>query len=75
MNRVELLKQTVQKLTQLPEKELSQIADFADYLLTRAESQVETIGIQQLIEQDEAFSFLHDEKELYAGNDTVGKKY
>lgn len=75
MNRVELIKQTVHKLMQLPEKELSQIADFTDYLLSRAESQVETIGMQQLIEQDEAFSFLHDEKELYAGNDTVEKGY
>ncbi len=69
MNREAIIGRTLQSLSQLPESKLSEVADFAEFLLTKVEVRLTTEGIQMLAADAEAFRFLDEEEDLYSVDD------
>ncbi|HPE78273.1 MAG TPA: hypothetical protein PLC80_19425 [Draconibacterium sp.] len=74
MNRDILLKETIDKIQQLPDIKIREINDFADFLLSKIESKILLEGIQKLTSDSKAFEFLKDEEDLYSVND-IKEKY
>lgn len=69
MSRRQLVEQVLQTLEQLPEEKISEVIDFASYMLKKHEERVLQEGIQHLVENSGAFAFLKDEEELYTLDD------
>ena len=69
MTRESILKMTIDSISKLPDQKIKEVADFADFLLSRLESQLVTQGIQELASQSRAFDFLKDEEDLYSVKD------
>lgn len=64
-----LIEQTWQLIQQLPDEKLSQIADFAGYLMSRHEAELLSGGISLYNAQSASFDFLEEEEELYSLDD------
>ncbi len=69
MNREALIGRTLQSLSRLPESQLNEVADFAEFLLSRLDDRLTTEGIQVLASDSSAFRFLEDEDDLYSVDD------
>ncbi len=65
MSRHQLVDQTLQTLQQLPEDKISEVLDFASFVLKRHEEMQLQNGIAKLVETSATFAFLHDEEDLY----------
>jgi len=74
MSRETIIEKTVHALNKLPLEKVEEVADFADYILKKYEEQTVQKGIYKLVEDSEAFHFLHEEEELYNVND-IKEKY
>lgn len=74
MNRDILLKETIDKIQQLPDIKIREINDFADFLLSKIEGKILLEGIQKLTSDSKAFEYLKDEEDLYSIND-IKEKY
>ncbi|TKB98851.1 hypothetical protein FA046_06980 [Pedobacter cryophilus] len=53
----------------MPEQKVKEVSDFAEFLMHKIENQMLTEGIQKLNTDDETFSFLAEEEELYSTKD------
>ena len=69
MTREALIKKTIDNLAKLPDQNLKEVSDFAEFLLSKIENQMITEGIQKLITDSQAFKFLDDEEEIYSSDD------
>ena len=69
MSRETLVKKTLDSLTKLPERELKEVSDFAEFLIHKIEDHLMTQGIQKLAMDSKSFSFLEEEEELYSKSD------
>ncbi len=69
MTRETLLKQTMERLSRLPEQKLKEVSDFAEFLLSRIDEQLLTEGFQKLSQDSQAFTFLKSEPDLYSDKD------
>ncbi|MBD2756457.1 DUF2281 domain-containing protein [Spirosoma validum] len=69
MSRRQLVEQAMQAINQLPEDKISEVVDFASYILKKHEEAVLQKGIERLVETSDAFGFLHDEEDLYMLDD------
>lgn len=69
MSRRQLLDQALETINKLPEDRISEVIDFALYMLKKHEETTLQKGIERLVETSNAFSFLHDEEDLYTLND------
>ena len=69
MSRDMLVKKTLDSLTKLPERELKEVSDFAEFLIHKIEHNLMKQGIQKLAMDSESFSFLEEEEELYSKSD------
>lgn len=69
MSRRQLVEQALQTINQLPEDKISEVVDFASYMLKKHEEAVLQRGMEQLVESSNAFAFLQDEEDLYTLND------
>jgi diadenosine tetraphosphate (Ap4A) HIT family hydrolase len=69
MSRDLLIKKTVQYLHQLPEKELQELTDFAEFLVKKNDDAIINEGIQKIASASSVFSFLKDEPDLYTVED------
>ncbi|WP_020605571.1 DUF2281 domain-containing protein [Spirosoma spitsbergense] len=69
MSRRQLVEQVLQTVEQLPEEKISEVVDFASFILKKHEERVLQGGIQQLVENSSAFAFLKDEEDLYTLDD------
>jgi hypothetical protein len=65
MSRHQLVDQALQTLSQLPEDKISEVIDFASFVLKRHEEAQLQQGITQLVATSDTFAFLHDEEDLY----------
>ena len=65
MSRETLIRKTIESLSKLPDQNLKEVSDFAEFLLSKNEDSVITEGIQKLIANSEAFRFLEEEEDLY----------
>ncbi|WP_209329501.1 hypothetical protein [Lunatimonas salinarum] len=65
MAKQTLIRRTIDLLEKLPESEIRQVADFADFVLRKYEEQLMQKGIEKLASNSIALAFLHDEEKLY----------
>jgi len=73
MSREALINKTIQSLDKLPDYRVKEVADFAEFLLSKIESQTITHGIQELASQSKSYEFLENEDDLYTVNDLKEK--
>ena len=69
MERKELIENTFNKISQLPDLKIKEIHDFAEFLLMKIDDQILQQGIQELASSSNAFSYLNEEEDLYSVND------
>jgi hypothetical protein len=69
MNRKALIDNTVNKIMQLPDKNIQEVNDFADFLLSKIDDHLLLAGIQKLVAESKTFDYLSDEEDLYTVND------
>ena len=74
MNREILIKDTLNKIQQLPDLKIQEINDFAEFLLSRIDDKILVEGIQKLTSDSKSFEYLLDEEDLYSVND-IKEKY
>jgi len=74
MNRIQLIKDTLEKIERLPDFEIEEINDFAGYLLSRLDDKILVDGIQRLSSDSKTFNYLNNEENLYSVND-IKEKY
>ncbi|HET7361027.1 MAG TPA: hypothetical protein VFI78_03755 [Salinimicrobium sp.] len=65
MTRDTLIKKTLKTLSSLPHDKISEVSDFADYILKKHEEKILQKGMEKLVSDSKAFDFLRDEEELY----------
>ena len=73
MNRSVLIKETIDKIHQLPDIKIQEINDFAEFLLSRIDDKMLLEGIQKLATDSKSFEYLKNEEELYSVNDLKEK--
>jgi len=69
MTREAIIQKTVKALSKLPAEKAAEVSDFADYVLKQYEEKKIQNGIEKLVEESQAFQFLHDDEDLYTIND------
>jgi hypothetical protein len=69
MSRQQLVEQALETIRQLPEEKISEVVDFASFVLKKHEETILQKGIEQLVESSNAFAFLHDDEDLYTLDD------
>ena len=69
MKRHRLVDQALQTISQLPEDKISEVIDFASFVLKRHEESQLQKGIERLVETSDTFAFLRDEEDLYTLDD------
>ena len=73
MSRETLIKKTFNTLSKLPQDKLKEVSDFADYILKRYDEEILQKGIEKLVSDSKAYSFLENEDELYFVEDLKEK--
>jgi hypothetical protein len=73
MNRSILIKETMDKIQQLPDVKIQEINDFAEFLLSRIDDKILMEGIQKLASDSKSFEYLNNEEDLYSVNDLKEK--
>jgi hypothetical protein len=69
MNRSALIKETIDKIQQLPDAQIEQINDFAEFLLSKIEDKFLLEGIQKLATDSKSFDYLKNEEDVYSKHD------
>jgi hypothetical protein len=69
MNRKVLIDNIISKIRQLPDTKISEINDFADFLLSKIDDKIILKGIEKLISDSKSFDYINDEEDLYTVND------
>ncbi len=69
MTRENLIKETVKKISKLPDSRVKEVSDFTDFLISKIEDQILTEGIKKIISESKSFDFLNEEEDLYTVKD------
>ena len=69
MSRRQAIEKALEAINQLPEEKISEVVDFASFVLRKHEEATLQKGIEQLVETSDTFAFLHDEEDLYTLDD------
>ena len=64
-----LIKRTLDHLSKLPDHQIKEVSDFAEFLLNRIDDQLLTEGIGKLATEMKAYKFLDTEEDLCSVND------
>ncbi|WP_194975154.1 hypothetical protein [Aquiflexum lacus] len=73
MTKQGLINWTIEALEKLPEDKVSEIAEFADFVLKKHEEQIIQKGIETLVSKSDSFAFLTEEEDLYDESDLKEK--
>jgi hypothetical protein len=65
MTKQFILNQAILSISQLPVEKIREVADYAEYLLKKHEDKITLKGIEQMVNQSQAYEFLHDEEDIY----------
>lgn len=74
MNRELLIKETIDKIQQLPDVKIQEISDFVEFLLSKIDDNLLVEGIQKMTSESKSFEYLKDDEDLYSLND-IKEKY
>ncbi len=69
MERNILIEKAVENITKLSDQQVQEIADFAEFLLSKTQDQILLEDIQRITIESDTFKFLNEEPELYSVND------
>jgi hypothetical protein len=69
MMRQNSIERTISLLKQLPDSKVSEVADFAQFILKKYEEEILQAGIQKITEESTTFDFLKEEEDLYSADD------
>lgn len=69
MNRSALINETIDKIQQLPDAQIEQFNDFAEFLLSKIEDKFLLEGIQKLATDSKSFDYLKNEEDVYSKHD------
>jgi hypothetical protein len=73
MTRQALIKQTIENLSKLPDYQLKEVADFAEFLLRKIDDTLIAKGVQELNSNSQSFRFLENDDDLYTEDDLKEK--
>ena len=73
MNKQKLIHKTVETLKKLPEDNVYEVVNFAEFTLKRYEEQILQKGVETIMSGSDSFAFLHDEEDLYDESDLKEK--
>ncbi|MFA7326216.1 MAG: DUF2281 domain-containing protein [Candidatus Kapaibacterium sp.] len=73
MTKEALIEKTINTISKLPEDNISEVADFAEFLLSKYEDRILTKGIEKLVSESGSFSFLREEEVEYGVADLKEK--
>ena len=73
MNRNLIIENIQGKLNRLPDNQLQEMNDFADFLLSKIDEKITVEGIKKLIQNSKSFEFLQEDEDLYTVNDLKEK--
>lgn len=73
MNKEELLENVLEHCRKLPESQIAQLLDYAEFLAQKNENAALLKEISSLVEQSSSFDFLNEEPEIYTVNDVKVK--
>jgi len=73
MDRSILIKETIDKIQQLPDIKIKEVSDFAEFLLNKIDDKILLEGIQKLASDSKSFEYLKNEEDLYSVNDLKEK--
>jgi choline kinase len=73
MTKKAIIQKTIKTLNMLPEEKLIIVADFAEYLLEKEEQHAKQNRLESLIEQSQAYYFLHGDDDIYTADDIKEK--
>lgn len=69
MTKEALIKKALETLSRLPQDRIREVNDYADYILKKYEEDSLQEGMQQLMGESKAYTFLEDEEDLYTLED------
>jgi hypothetical protein len=69
MNRQNLIKNTLDKINQLPDIKVKEINEYGDLLISRIDDNIIRDAIQEITSQNESFDFLNQEEDIYTVQD------
>lgn len=69
MTRQAIIDKTIKLIKKLPDEKVMEVSNFADFILKQYEESLLTSGIQNLVEEGDAFEFLKKEENLYTEDD------
>ena len=75
MDRSILIKETMEKIRQLPDKKIQEINNFAEFLLSKIDDRILLEEIQKLTSDSKAFEYLKSEVDLYSVKDLRAFSY
>ncbi len=64
----------INKIKLLPDLEIKEVNDFADFLLSKIDDKIILEGIQKLVSDSKSYDFLKNDEDLYSVND-IKEKY
>ena len=69
MKREDLIQKTLSSLDKLSDEQVKEIADYAEFLLSKIDNAVIIKGIYQVASDSKAFQFLEEDKVQYSKSD------
>lgn len=69
MERNILIEKAVENIAKLPNQQVQEVADCAEFLLSKTQDQVLVEDIQRITIESNTFDFLKEEPDLYSVND------
>jgi hypothetical protein len=73
MSKEELLEHVLERCRKLPESQIAQLLDYAEFLAQKSENGALLKEISSLAEQSVSFDFLNEDPEIYTINDVKVK--
>jgi hypothetical protein len=69
MSKTVLIKKTIDNISLLPEQQIQEINDFAEFLLSRIQQEVLSKEVSDANITSNSYKFLEEEPDLYTVND------
>ncbi len=73
MTKEVLIKQTITTLKKLPQDQVSEVNQYADYIFKKYEEKILQSGIENLVLESSSYEFLKQEEDLYTEEDLKTK--
>ena len=73
MTKTALMQKTIEKISLLPEKQIIEINQFAEFLLAQLQNKILTKEVSHTNLNSNSFKFLEQEEDIYTVNDLKEK--